>query len=153
MVADRRLLPQRSAPGAAGSDTLLDTGVLVALYNRADPVHQRAQDWLAGFHGQLHSVEPVLSEAAFFLPARLRPALADLAAAGTVRIHHPDTSGLARIAQLLRKYESLDPDWADACLVWLAEHLGTQRIATIDITDFSVYRIHGRKRFELALLG
>ena len=51
------------------------------------------------------------------------------------------------------KYESLDPDWADVSLVWLGEHLGTRHIATIDVTDFSVYRLHGRTRFELELLG
>ena len=58
----------------------------------------------------------------------------------------------ARIAALLRKYADLDPDWADVSLVWLAETAGITRIATLDITDFSVYRIHGRKRFELKLL-
>ena len=146
-------MARRTPAGRARADVVLDTGVLVALHNRADPLHARAQAWLAGFHGQLHSVEPVLSEAAFFLPARLRAALADLSAAGVIRIHHPDASGLARIAQLLRKYESLDPDWADASLVWLAEHIGTRRIATIDVTDFSIYRLHGRTRFELELLG
>lgn len=68
-------------------------------------------------------------------------------------IYHPDAAGLARIGQLLRKYESPGPDWADACLVWLPEHLGTRRIATIDVKDFSVYRIDWRNRFELELLG
>ena len=42
--------------------------------------------------------------------------------------------------------------WADISLVWLAETTGITRIATLDVTDFSVYRIHGRKRFELELL-
>ena len=145
--------PTRTPPARSRDDVLLDTGVLVALHNRTDPLHARARSWLAGFGGQLHSVEPVLSEAAFFLPARLRAALADLAAAGVIRIHHPDAAGLARIAQLLRKYASLDPDWADVSLVWLGEHLGARRIATIDTTDFGVYRLHGRTRFELELLG
>ena len=146
-------MARRTPPARVRADVLLDTGVLVALHSHTDPLHARAQAWLAGFRGQLHSVEPVLSEAAFFVPARLRAALADLAAAGVIRIHHPDAVGLARIAQLLRKYESLDPDWADAALVWLAEHIGVRRIATIDVTDFSVYRLHGRTRFELELLG
>lgn len=140
-------------PPRARADVLLDTGVLVALHNRTDPLHARVQAWLANFQGQLHSVEPVLGETSFFLPARLRAALAELAAAGIIRIHHPDAAGFARIAQLLRKYESLDPDWADASLVWLAENIGVRRIATIDVTDFSVYRLHGRTRFELELLG
>lgn len=126
--------------------------MLVALHNRSDPLHSRAVAWLSGFTGQLHSVEPVLSEAAFFLPARLRASLADLASRDTIRLHHPDAQGLARIGQVLRKYEDIDPDWADATLVWLAEHTGIRRIATIDVADFSVYRLRGRTRFELVLL-
>lgn len=37
-------------------------------------------------------------------------------------------------------------------LVWLAEALGLRRIATLDVTDFGAYRIHGRGRFQLELL-
>lgn len=144
-------------PEAAGlpaaAEVLLDTGVLVALYNRSDAMHTQARQWLSDFHGQLHSVDPVLSEAAFFLPMHKRAALAELAAAGVIRIHQPDAAGHTRIAQLLRKYESLDPDWADIALVWLAEHLRIRRIATIDVTDFGVYRLHGRQAFELEPMG
>jgi predicted nucleic acid-binding protein len=64
----------------------------------------------------------------------------------------PDKSGCGRIAELLDKYRDLDPDWADVSLVWLAESLRTRRIATVDVRDFSVYRIHGKQRFELEVL-
>jgi predicted nucleic acid-binding protein len=131
---------------------LLDTGPLVALHARDDRWHAEATRWLAGFDGELHTVEPVLAEAAFFLPARVRAALADLVEAGVLHIHHPDAAGCARIGALLRKYADADPDWADIALVWLAEAAGIHRIATLDVADFSLYRIHGRKRFELELL-
>jgi uncharacterized protein len=108
--------------------------------------------WLAGFRGELHTVEPVLTEAAYFLPVRNRAILADMAASGALRLHRPDAAGVSRIATLLRRYADLDPDWADIALVWLAETTGIHRIATLDVADFSVYRIHGRKRFELELL-
>jgi predicted nucleic acid-binding protein len=136
------------APGGV----LLDTGVLVALYARDDPLHSAAARWLAGFHGALHTVAPVLTEAAFFLPVRHRATLAELAADGTLQLHHPDAAGHTRIAELLRKYADIDPDWADVSLVWLAEVLGITRIATLDVADFSVYRTQGRRRFELELL-
>lgn len=141
---------QRSEP-AAGR-VLIDTGVLVALYARDDPRHPAAKRWLARFRGTLHTVEPVLSEAAFFLPARSRAALAELCERNVLQIHHPDSAGYARIAALMRKYADLDPDWADVSLVWLAETDGIARIATLDVADFSVYRIHSRRRFELELL-
>ncbi len=151
-VAARARSPAR--PGAAAArGVLLDTGPLVALYARDDPRHVAVNNWLASFEGELHTVESVLSETAFFLPARMRPVLADMAARGVLRVHHPDAAAFERIAALLRKYADRDPDWADIALVWLAETTGIHRIATLDIADFSVYRIHGRKRFELELLA
>ncbi len=136
----------------AKRDVLLDTGVLVAVYARDDPRHLSATRWLAGYRGALHTVEPVLAEAAYFLPARLRAAVAELVVQRVLHVHHPDSAGYARIAALLRKYADLDPDWADVALVWLAENTGITRIATLDVTDFSVFRVHGRRRFELELL-
>jgi uncharacterized protein len=138
---------------APGKGMLLDTGVLVALYARDDPYHFEAAQWMASSHGELHTVEPVLTEAAYFLPVRLRSAIATLAARGGVHLHYPDSAAYARIAELMHKYADRDPDWADISLVWLAEVTGITRIATLDVADFSVYRIHGRKRFELELLG
>jgi predicted nucleic acid-binding protein len=131
---------------------LVDTGVLVALFDQKDAHHAAAQAWLARTHERLLTVAPVLAEAAFFLPPRLRSRLAGLAASGVLKVHQPDDAGYARIAQLFDKYADQDPDWADLELVWLAETTRTARITTVDVADFSVYRIHGRKRFELELL-
>jgi predicted nucleic acid-binding protein len=142
-----------SGGGANMADgVLLDTGPLVALYARDDKRHGAVAQWMAGFQGPLHTVGPVLTEAAFFLPARTRPVLAELVMRGALHLHHPDAAGYSRIATLLRKYADRDPDWGDIALVWLAETTGIRRIATLDVADFSVYRIHGRKRFELELL-
>jgi predicted nucleic acid-binding protein len=136
-----------------GHAVLVDTGLLVALFNRLDSHHATATAWMAQNHAPLLTVEPVLSETAYFLPAHLRAALARLAARGVLRVHTPDETGLARMAELFDKYQDQDPDWADVALIWLAEATGCNRIATLDIADFSVYRINGRKRFEMALLG
>lgn len=145
--------PKAAAGARAAQGVLLDTGPLVALYAHDDKRHDAVAQWMAGFHGQLHTVEPVLAEAAYFLPARTRPLLAELVTSGVLQLHHPDAAGHARMAALFRKYADRDPDWADIALVWLAEATGIRRIATIDVADFSVYRIQGRKRFELELLA
>jgi predicted nucleic acid-binding protein len=139
-------------PPEVPPEVLVDTGPLVAVFNRDDPHHDRACAWLAALPGPLHTVEAVLTECAFFLPARLRANLADLAARGVLQVHAPDSAGHARMAQLFRKYSDQDPDWADMALVWLAEQTGIRRIATVDTIDFSVYRIHGRTRFQLELM-
>lgn len=142
----------RTTRTAASTPILVDTGVLVATFDRLDSHHEAAATWMQESKSPLLTVVPVLTEASFFLPARLRVALAGLAASGTLALHHPDAAGYARIAQLFAKYADQAPDWADMELVWLAEATGISRIATLDVADFSVYRIHGRKRFELELL-
>lgn len=144
--------PPAAATAPPAAAVIVDTGFLVALFDRLDAHHAAAQRWIAGHHAALLTVAPVLSEAAFFLPARMRVSLAGLAAGGVLTVHHPDADGYARIRQLFSKYAGQDPDWADMELVWLAETTGVNRIATLDVADFSVYRIHGRKRFELELL-
>ena len=48
------------------------------------------------------------------------------------------------------KYRDLPMDFADACLVLLAEKLNINKIAAID-KDFMVYRIKGRKKFQIIL--
>jgi uncharacterized protein len=142
-----------AGPAPTAEPTLVDTGLLVALYATDDPHHQSARRWVARFDGRLHTVCSVLAETAWRLPARDRMRVADLAQRGMVHIHAPQTSGYARMSQLLAKYTDLDPDWADIELVWLAETTGIRRIATLDAADFSVYRLHGRKAFDIVWPG
>lgn len=131
---------------------LLDTGFFIALFDRLDAHHERVGAWLRGCDAELHTVPSTVAEAAHFLPPRSRALLARTVARGAIRIQTPDTAGYARVAELFDKYADFDPDWTDLELVWLAEVTGIRRIATVDVADFSVYRIHGRARFELELL-
>ena len=68
---------------------------------------------------------------------------------GALSVQHPDSLAHARMANLAEKYHDQDADYADVALIWLAEKTGFARILTLDVQDFSVYRINGRKRFEL----
>lgn len=138
---------------SAAGDVLVDSGLLIAVFDDRDAHHAAANRWLAGCRAALHTVEPVLSEASFFLPARFKAALAGLAARGALALHLPEAAGYARIAHLFEQYADRDPDWADLELVWLAESLGVNRIVTLDVADFGVYRIHGRRRFEIETLA
>ena len=63
---------------------LLDTDVLVALSNRLAARQEAATAWMRNTQAVLITVAPVLSETAFFLPARLRAALAGLRAQGAI---------------------------------------------------------------------
>jgi len=48
----------------------------------------------------------------------------------------------------MAKYADLPMDLADATFVALAEARGMRRVFTPD-SDFGVYRIHGRERFDV----
>lgn len=128
---------------------IVDTGLFVALFDPHDRWHVSATRWLADANGRLLTVDAVLTEAAYFLPEHRRGELADLAASGIFELIAPDAAAYRRIAELLRKYTHQDPDWADICLVWLAESSNVLRIVTVDTTDFSIYRVNGRNRFDL----
>ncbi|MBI5278614.1 MAG: PIN domain-containing protein [Burkholderiales bacterium] len=136
-----------------GDAVLLDTSVLVAILTDSDPRHEAANAWLAGCTASLHTVEAVLTETSYFLPASRRSVLADMAAAGAVHLHHPDAAAHKRVGAILRKYTDLRADWADAVLVWLAEESGIHKIATFDVRDFSTYRINGRSKFILEAIA
>lgn len=134
---------------------LVDTGAIVALINAADRHHAAAADWFRGFRGQLLTTEAVVTETAYVLAAssaHQRAALLwiqRMVNAGLLRIE-PITQH-ARLADIVARYASLPCDYADASLIALAEDSGVAAIATIDQRDFSVYRIKGRKRFNILL--
>jgi predicted nucleic acid-binding protein len=69
---------------------------------------------------------------------------------GAVEIYSIENIDFGRIKELTIKYSDLPMDFADACLVLLAEKLDINQIATID-RDFTVYKIKGRKRFKVVL--
>jgi uncharacterized protein len=47
------------------------------------------------------------------------------------------------------KYADPPMDFADASLVAIAERLSINRIFTVDRTDFSVYKLRGRRSFTI----
>jgi predicted nucleic acid-binding protein len=56
------------------------------------------------------------------------------------------------IRLLMRRYASVPMDFADACLVQMAEELDTGRILTLD-DDFAVYRWRRSRAFDRLLAG
>ena len=136
---------------------LVDTGAVVALVNRDDRYHGAAADWFQRFRGELLTTEAVITETAYVLAtsaAHQRAALLwfqRARAAKLLRIEPVADHG--ELARIITQYADLPCDYADASLIALAERTGVTAIATIDQRDFSVYRLRGRKRFQLLLGG
>jgi hypothetical protein len=67
---------------------------------------------------------------------------------GRPQIDSVESGEIQRVTDLMAKYADVPMDFADACLVVLAERLGSDLIFTID-SDFRVYRWKGRRSFRL----
>ena len=131
--------------------TLTDAGPLVALIDADEPDHEACRSALKGLALPLVTTWPSFTEAMFLLSRaggpRGREALWRLVSTGRLVLADLSAAAVERSAWLMAKYADLPMDLADASLVALAEERGQRRMFTLD-SDFRVYRINGRGRFE-----
>jgi hypothetical protein len=132
-------------------ELLLDTGALVSLLDRSQTHHQKCRRAFADWAGPVVSTEAVLTEATRLLGGVRggRTACVDFFLSGGALLVPSNATSLRRVRTLLDTYADLPMDFADATLVALAEELDCTSVLTTDRTDFSVYRLHGRRRFRL----
>jgi len=132
--------------------TLTDAGPLVALIDADEADHQACRVALAGLLLPLVTSWPAFTEAMYLLSRAGgrtgQEALWSLTLSGRLGIAELSRSAVERSARLMAKYADLPMDLADATLVALAEELGERRIFTLD-ADFEIYRIQGRRRFQI----
>jgi len=130
---------------------LVDTGPLVALLDRSERSRARVQAAFASLEkADLVTSEAVVTEASYLLDfsVELQANLQTLLTLGNIRVEPIEKNERPRLASLIKKYDSLPMDYADATLVLLAERLGTTQVVSLDRRDFGVYRV-GRKAFQI----
>ena len=131
-------------------DTLIaDSGFLIALFDAREPHHDAARAYLSSHPQPLLTVEAVVVEVTFFLAGAQRRAFLSAVAAGALPVMPNDMSCHRRIAELSAKYDDMAPDYADLALIDLAERTELNKMLTLDVQDFSIYRIKGRQHFDL----
>lgn len=135
---------------------LVDTGFWVALVNNKDRHHNRAKSVLHDLDSPLITTWPVLTETMHLLLGRLgaraQSQFVENLAKGNIEIFPLLFNHLPRIKSLVKKYESLPMDLADASLVILAESLGYGNILSTDQRDFRTYRWKNHRPFNNILL-
>nr|VFJ44462.1 MAG: hypothetical protein BECKFM1743C_GA0114222_1001114 [Candidatus Kentron sp. FM]VFJ53269.1 MAG: hypothetical protein BECKFM1743A_GA0114220_101128 [Candidatus Kentron sp. FM]VFK10095.1 MAG: hypothetical protein BECKFM1743B_GA0114221_101298 [Candidatus Kentron sp. FM] len=139
---------------------IADTGFWVGLFNASDHDHEQCKSFLSKCREPLITTTPVLTETTHLLIQRRHPRIAyrflELFTAqrknGFVQLFDIQAQHLDRQCILVRQYESLPMDFADASLVILAEHLGHGRIVSTDRRDFDTYRWKNRHPFRNLLM-
>lgn len=132
-------------------ELLLDTGALVSLLDRSQQHHVECLAFFRDWRGRVVSSEAVLTEATHLLAGLSggRGACLDFFLRGAATLVPQSRMSLRRCRELVDKYQDLPMDYADATLVTLAEDLKSNLIFTTDRKDFSIYRIDGRRPFEI----
>jgi predicted nucleic acid-binding protein len=130
---------------------LVDTGPLVAVFSEDDRQHGRCTALLKTLHAPLLTCWPVVAEAAWLL--RTRPhslyQLFDGFNGPLLALLPLDASDLPAITAVMRRYEDLGLQFADAALAHLADREGLRTVFTLDRRDFSILRLKRNRTLRL----
>jgi predicted nucleic acid-binding protein len=129
---------------------LLDTGVIVALLDRSEKLHEACADAVRELEAPLITCEAVIAESCYLLRnlAGAPEAVIENVAAGIFQVAFQLSREAVAVKRVLRKYRDRKIDFADACLIRLADEFGIGDILTLD-HDFAIYRWGKNKAFRM----
>jgi predicted nucleic acid-binding protein len=130
---------------------LLDTGPIVAFFDRDDEYHALCLETLKKVQEPLLTTWPVITECFYLLDfsLKVKEDLWLFIERGGLEIFPLEKEHYPLCRDLMRRYKDLPMDLADATLVVLAEALGISRVFTLDRRDFFIYRFKRTRRFTL----
>jgi len=130
---------------------LIDAGPMVALISASDRHHASCKATLARLDEPIVTVWPAFMEAMYLLRSSMEAQsnLWYMVLRDAIIFQPLTIDDAPRMHDLMRKYEDLPMDLADAALVRVAERENISRVFTLDRRDFSVYRPKGIGRFTI----
>jgi uncharacterized protein len=130
---------------------LVDTGPLVAILSPQDEYHDACVNALQDMPGPLLSCWPVITEAVWLLRKSPRAVQRLLQSIDGRFLELLPLAGAEAdgIAALMKRYEDIHPQLADAALVYLGSREKIETIFTLDRRDFNIYRSGRRSTFRI----
>jgi predicted nucleic acid-binding protein len=131
--------------------TLVDAGPLIAIIDPTDRDHSVCAETLRRLTSPLVTTWPSFTEALHVLGRSgwiNQELLWRIVLRGEVILHELDEDETRRAYDLMKKYQDVPMDLADATLVSLAEALDTSCVFTLD-SDFRIYKFKGRRAFDV----
>ena len=133
-------------------EIIIDAGFFIALLHKNDQYHKKAEKvimslpnrrWITTWLVITEVTHMLMREKAFSAVQ----GLLDLCENGSIGLFHIENSHIPRLKQIMKKYQTLPADLADASLIILAEELGHGDILSTDRRDFSTYRWKNHQPF------
>ena len=131
---------------------LVDTSFLVTIYDKHEPYHRQCMAALTPLRQPLVTCEPVITETMYHLrriPGAPEAVLTSIQE-GQLEVPFRVADRAAEVLAHYRKYADTPCDFADACLIQMANELGTGDILTLD-RDFKHYRWRRNRHFNLLI--
>jgi predicted nucleic acid-binding protein len=132
---------------------IVDTSVLYALADRAEPSHQRC---VAALRREVEAIvvpQAVLPEISYLIASRmgLRKEAEFLRGllSSDWRLEPMSSSDLSRTAAIVDDYADANLGFVDAAVAAIAERLAVKRIYTLDRPDFSLIKPSHVRAFEV----
>jgi len=121
--------------------TLIDSGPLIALFDKSDSYHLKVLNFLKSYKGTLVTSIAVVTEVSHMLDFNLQVQIDFLKwiELGGVEIYNITQNDIADIRVMMQKYIDIPMDFADASLMYIANIENIKEIISID-SDFDIYR-------------
>ncbi len=122
-------------------NTLIDSGVIIALFDKSDKFHQKSLEFLKAFKGEFITSWAVITEVSHILDFNLQVQIDFLkwVEIGGVKVYDIPQNEITNIRMMMEKYLDIPMDLADATLMYIASKEGIKNIVSID-SDFDIYR-------------
>lgn len=134
---------------------LIDSGPLIALFAVDDKHHRRFDDFIGSLSAnglRLLTTWPCIVEASYLLDIPQRDEMLRWVELGGALVYPFETHHLGDMVMWMQqssKKSRREMDLADASLYWLAIETTVTNIMTVEVADFSRYRLPDGKAFTL----
>lgn len=134
------------------ASVLLDTGVIVALFNNNDNYHQQSVNFIKKNKYPLITTVANVTECMFVYRhnVEVQANILMWLHLAHVEIVHLSTTDLLQIGDLITQYADVAMDFTHACILHIAHVHGVHQVATID-SDLHVYQVDNKYPFNLGI--
>ncbi len=122
-------------------NTIIDSGPIIALFDKSDKHHQKLLNFMHSFDGKLITTWAVITEVTHMLGFNIKVQLNFLKwiELGAVTIYQIEQVEIGKIIKMMQKYSDIPMDLADSTLMYVAQKENIKDIISIN-NDFDIYR-------------